>query len=116
MEATLRWDGGVTGQIVSSIWSRSLISMGLTIAGDGGTLRVSFPYHPQMGACITVKGAHGRLTERTAKRSTYSYHLEAFRDAVRGSVAVETTPAAAMHQMRTLDEIYTAAGMSTRSS
>jgi len=114
IEASLHWNGGVTGQIVSSIWSRSLISMGLTMLGDGGTMRVSFPYHPQMGTRITVKGAQGRRSERTERRSTYSYQLESFRDAVRGTVAVETTPAAAVHQMRTLDEIYTAAGMSPR--
>lgn len=116
MEATLRWGSGMTGQIVSSIWSRSLISMGLTVWGDGGAMRVSFPYHPQMGTRITVKAAHGRRSERTEKRSTYSYQLEAFRDAVRGTVAVETTPAAAVHQMRTLDEIYSAAGMSPRNA
>jgi len=116
MEATMRWDSGMTGQIVSSIWSRSLISMGLSVWGDEGTMRVSFPYHPQMGTRITVKAAHGSRRERTEQRSTYSYQLEAFRDAVRGTIAVETTPAAAVQQIRTLDEIYTAAGMSPRNA
>ena len=88
--------------------------MRLTIAGDDGDLRVSFPHHPQMGARIQVNGAHGRRIEHTDLRSTYSYQLEAFRDAVRDRAPVETSPRAAVLQMRTLDEIYTAAGMRPR--
>jgi predicted dehydrogenase len=116
MEANLRWDSGVAGQIVSSIWSRRVFSMSLRAFGDEGKIRVSFPFHPQMGTRITVDGLHGRRSERAEKRSTYSYQLEAFRDAVRGTVSVETTPTAAVAHMQTLDEIYRAAGMDPRTS
>lgn len=114
VEASLHFDGNVTGQIVSSIWSRTLISMGLTIVGDDGRITISFPYHPQMGARIRVRGAHGRRTEHADKRSTYSYQLEAFRDAVHDRASVETGPHAAVLQMQTLDEIYTTTGMRPR--
>ncbi|WP_404434652.1 Gfo/Idh/MocA family oxidoreductase [Microbacterium lacus] len=115
VEATLRFDGEVTGEIVSSMWSSRLFSMGLKVVGDAGEMRVSFPYHPQMGTRIRVKSATGRRTERTDARSTYSYQLEHFRDAVRSGGPVETDAAAAVLQMRTLDQIYLAAGMRPRS-
>lgn len=114
IEASLRFAGGVDAEIVTSMWSRTPFSMTLAVVGEAGTMRVSFPYHPQMGTRVHVRGGGGTRTERTDRRSTYSFQLEAFRDAVSRGAAVETDAAAALSHMRTLDQIYRAAGMSPR--
>ncbi|BDZ64686.1 Gfo/Idh/MocA family protein [Agromyces mangrovi Wang et al. 2018] len=114
LDATLAFDGGVTGEVVSSMWSRRLLAMSLEVRGDAGRMRVSFPYHPQMGTRIRVSGRSGRRVERTDRRSTYAFQLEAFRDAVRGTRPVETDASAAVAHLRTLDAIHAAAGMAPR--
>ena len=113
-DATLRFPSGVTGSVTSSLWSRALVGMGFEIRGGEGRMRVSFPYHPQMGTRIRIDGRQGRRGERTDRRTTYSFQLEAFRDAVRYGARVETTAAAAVRQMLTLDAIYAAAGLPPR--
>ncbi|MBW6437295.1 Gfo/Idh/MocA family oxidoreductase [Actinoplanes hulinensis] len=108
--ATLRFESGVEGRIVSSIWSRHLIGATLEVTGTDGRMRVAWPYHPQIRGRIRVRGRHGSRVEAADRRSTYAFQLEAFRDGDdRG-----TGPAEAVAQMRTLDAIYTAAGMSAR--
>jgi predicted dehydrogenase len=108
--ATLRFESGVEGHIVSSIWSRHLLSAVLEVTGSDGRMRVSWPYHPHLRGRISIRARHGSRTETPERRSTYAYQLEAFRDARTTGVG----PAEAVAQMRTLDAIYRAAGMSPR--
>lgn len=114
VEATLQFDHGVTGHIVSSMWSRQLLSMSLTVRGETGQMQVTKPYHPHMGSRIKVNGIRGKRMERTSSRSTYTYQLEACRDAIRQRTGVETDCAAAVRQLRTLEAIYSAAGLGPR--
>lgn len=83
--------------------------MALTIKGEDGAMRISFPYHPQMGT--RVNGTRDRPIEQTDKRSTHSHQLEAFRDAVRDGAPVATGAHPAVQHMRTLDDVYRAAAM-----
>ncbi|BEL04079.1 Gfo/Idh/MocA family oxidoreductase [Actinoplanes sichuanensis] len=108
--ATLRFESGVEGRVVSSIWSRHLLGAELEVTGTDGRMRVSWPYHPHLRGRIRIRGRHGDRSETTDRRSTYAYQLEAFRDAR----DTGTGPAEAVTQMRTLDAIYRAAGMSPR--
>lgn len=114
MRASLRFDGGVTADVVSSLWSRHLLSSHVTIVGSRGRLRVSSPYHPQFGSVLRIISDGNRTIERPTRRATYTYQLEAFRDAVRTGGPVLTGPTQAIAQMETLDSIYTAAGMAVR--
>ena len=114
IEASLVFESGVHAAVVSSLWSRRLIGASLQVTGTHGRMHVSWPYHPQLRGRIRVHGRHGSRVERVNRRSTYVYQLEAFRDALRGGAPVATDPAAAVTQMRTLDAIYQAAGMSAR--
>lgn len=114
MTATLAFDSGVVGEIVSSIWSRHLIGSSLEVTGTAGEMRVSFPYHPQIGTKIHVHGAAGTRREHVNRRPTYTYQLEAFRDAIRDGAPVPTDATAAVSQMHTLDAIYQAAGTAAR--
>lgn len=114
IESTLQFDNGVTGKIMSSLWSRQLLSMQLSIQGEAGQMQVTRPYHPQLGSRIKVKGIEGHRTERTTRKSTYTYQLEAFRDSIRQRTGVATDCAAAVLQRQTLDAIYGAAGLEPR--
>lgn len=114
VEAALQFDDGVTGEVVSSLWSRQLLSMSLAVRGDAGSIQVTRPYHPHLGSRITVKGIGGRRTERTSRKSTFTFQLETFRDSIRQKTGVETDCAAAVRQIQTLDAIYSAAGLEPR--
>ncbi len=115
MLATLRFDGDISATVVSSIWSRRVFSARLEVRGSAGRLRVSMPYHPQLGSVVRIDGPGLRLRERPPRRSTYDYQLEAFRDAIRDDTRVPTGPGEAVAQMRVIDELYLAAGMHPRS-
>jgi predicted dehydrogenase len=114
LEAELDF-GDVRGTIVSGIWSARL-GIGVEIVGDAGRLRVSWPYHPQSGARITIAGASGRRRQAVDRTPSYSLQLAAFRDAIRGDALNRTDAAAAVAQLRTLEAIQRRAGMRPRPS
>lgn len=114
VDATLSYPGGVEGTIVSSMWSSHLLSMKLRIRGTAGTVRVSFPYQPQLGTRIRVDGIDGKRTLRTDKRSTYWHQLRAFRDAIEAGTGVPTDARAGAKHMQLLESIYEAAGVAPR--
>ena len=114
IEATLVFESGLRAVVVSSLWSRRLIGASLQVTGTGGRLHVSWPYHPQLRGRVRIHGRHGSRVERGDRRPTHVYQLEAFRDAIRDGSPVATDAAAGVSQMRTLDAIYQAAGMSPR--
>jgi hypothetical protein len=92
--------GGVQGRVVAGMWSLR-VGMGFEVNGDAGRLRVSFPYHPHLGAKICLDGLGGRRIEPTDSRSTCASQLDVFRDAAFGTRPVETDASAAVAQMRT---------------
>jgi predicted dehydrogenase len=114
MRATLRFDQDVDAEVVSSIWSRRLIASSLDIRGTEGRLRVSWPYHPQLGSVVRIERSGVRTREHASRRATYDYQLEAFRDAVHGEVPVLTGAPEAVAQMRVIDALYSAAGLEPR--
>jgi predicted dehydrogenase len=114
MEATLHFGNGVRGEIVSSIWSRQPLKMMLSIQGDAGRIRVTSPYHPHKGGRIHIRGLQGQRIERTSRKPTYNYQLEAFRDSIQHRTEVETNCVAALRQLQTLDALYSAAGLEPR--
>jgi predicted dehydrogenase len=114
LTASLTFDSNIRGDIVSSIWSRRLLDMSLTVIGTAATLKVSWPYHPQNGSKIRINGPGIQVRARANRLSSYSYQLAAFRDAIRDGAPIGTDAAAAAAQMRSIDEIYAAAGMQPR--
>jgi predicted dehydrogenase len=72
------------------------------------------PYQPQAKGKISVDGPGLKLREKADPKASYTYQLEAFRDAVAGSLTNRTGPAAAIETMETIDAIYLAAGMGLR--
>ena len=114
VDARLEFEGDITGHIISSMWSMRVFSIGLRITGELGVLTVRSPYHPHLRGRLAIKSAAGTRIERTERRSTYSYQLQAFRDAIQGDRPVETGVEAAVEHMRTLDAIYRRAGVRPR--
>ncbi|SDZ48024.1 Gfo/Idh/MocA family protein [Herbiconiux ginsengi] len=114
LTARLEFAGGVRGQVACSLWPPRPAFPSLTITGSLGTLRVRMPYHPQTAGLIKFTSKSHRWSVRPARTSTYVAQLTAFRDAaLRGGPNITDAPAA-VRQMRTIDEIYQAAGMNPR--
>ncbi|MBE7187601.1 hypothetical protein [Jatrophihabitans endophyticus] len=91
MTASLSF-GDATVTLDCGLWSRHLLGAGLELAGTRATLRVRMPFHPQHGARIAVDGPGIRLRERTTRRSSSGYQLDAFVDAGQGRQGSATTP------------------------
>ncbi|KQH76991.1 oxidoreductase [Mycobacterium gordonae] len=114
MTAELRFPGGHTGRIRTSMWSTDLLRMSVTVTGTDGQLRVLNPVVPQIFHRLTVKSANGRRVERFGRRASYAYQLDAFLAAVLDGVPVKSTPQDAVANMTVIDGIYRAAGLPLR--
>ena len=114
LRADLRFPDGPTGRLVCSMWSRSLLRLSVRVSGDRGELRVFNPLAPQFPHRMTVRTADGHRVEHFARRSTYTYQLEAFRDAVEHGAPLLTPPADSIANMTVIDALYRAAGLEPR--
>jgi predicted dehydrogenase len=114
MTAELLFAGGVEGRIVATMAADDSWGANLTVTGTAGTLAVRMPYHPIMYGELVLTTDDGTVTEGPEERTTYSYMLEAFRDAVTSGGPVTTDAREATATMRAIDAIYRAAGMSPR--
>lgn len=114
MRATLLFDDALRATIDCSIWSPQIFSAQLTIDCELGRVTVRMPYHPHQGGLIRVHGPKLYARELTSKRPTYSYQLEAFRDAITIGAPFPTDASAAVRTMSVIDDIYRAAGLQPR--
>lgn len=115
LEADLAFAGGITGRVESAMWAAVAPGTSLRIDGTLGRISVFMPYHPHAGR-ITLDSRRERTRIRPDRRSTYSFQLEAFRDAIAGVGPNLTDAPAAVAQMTVLDALYEAAGMAARPS
>jgi predicted dehydrogenase len=114
MRAELAFPSGHSGRITCSMWSRWVLQTSVRVTGDGGEMRVVNPTGPHIWHRMRVKrDGHGR-TERFPRRATYEYQLDAFCAAVLRGEPTLTPPADSIANMRVLDAIYVAAGMTPR--
>jgi predicted dehydrogenase len=72
------------------------------------------PTNPQMWHRMRVTRAGTTTTEKFSRRPTYEYQLEAFCAAVLRGEPTLTPPSDSIANMRVLDAIYVAAGMTPR--
>lgn len=116
LRAELAYPGGVTGTMTCALWSSTLLKVSVTVTGADGALRVFNPTGPQFGHRMTVRrnGTKERVRVDGAKTATYTYQLEAFRNAVRDGAPVLTPPADSVANMRVIDAVYRAAGLPVR--
>ncbi len=108
----------ISGRMSCAFWSRQLIRITMRIIGDQGELFVINPMLPHLFHLVQVKSVTGRRIERCPGASSYSYQLRAFVRAIRD----KTPPKApwisdaedSIANMRVIDAIYEAAGLSKR--
>lgn len=112
MDARLDYSGA-TGRVRAAMWSSTLLSIAAEVHGTTGTMKVRMPFQPHIKGRIRVDGPGLRLREPADPRTSYSYQLAAFRDAVGGGPNL-TNADAAVETMQTIDDIYLAAGMERR--
>jgi predicted dehydrogenase len=114
MRAELKFPSGHTGRITCSMWSTSLVKTTARVTGDRGEMRVINPTAPQLWHHMRVKSGGNSRTEKFPRRPTYEYQLDAFCAAVLRGEPTLTPPADSIANMRVLDAIYVAAGMTPR--
>jgi predicted dehydrogenase len=114
MEAELAFADGLTGGILASMWSSTLLRMSVVVTGTRATMKVFNPTSPHMFNRLSISGAKGKHHERVPGAPTYDYQLEAFRAAVQEGAQTLTPPEDAVANMRVIDDIYLAAGLEPR--
>ncbi len=116
MRARLRFEAGHSATVHCSMWSSSVLHLAARVTGDEGELRVFNPIAPQYASWLTVRDRGGRRIEIPTRRSTYSFQLDAFCDAVRRGRPVLTGPEDAVANMEVIDAVYRAADMAPRAT
>jgi predicted dehydrogenase len=114
MRAELTFPSGHTGRITCSMWSKWVIQTYARVIGDRGELHVINPTTPQLWHRMRVKSGGNTRTEKFSRRPTYEYQLDAFCAAVLRGEPILTPPADSIANMRVLDAIYVAAGLTPR--
>jgi predicted dehydrogenase len=114
MTAELAFADGRTGHIDASMLSTRLVALGCRVTGSRGTLQVSNPYAPQFFHRIVLRSDSGVRRERVTREPTYVFQLRAFAGAVLRGEPYPTDVDDAVANMRVIDAVYRAAGMSPR--
>ena len=114
MTATLGFPSGPTGTVHCSMWSSSVLHVAARVRGEDGEMRVFNPIGPQFVSWISVRAGGRRRRERSVRRPTYAFQLDAFCDAVLRGASVATGPDDAVANMTVIDAVYRAAGMEPR--
>jgi len=120
LRADLRFSDSLAGSFECALLSRKVLSMGVRVEGDRGSLTVTGLTAPQYFNRLVVTrrdgdaGAEQRRKERVQGDPTYTYQLRAFLAAVRDGAPYPTSPADAVANMRVIDGCYRAAGLEPR--
>jgi predicted dehydrogenase len=114
VEADLRFPDGRSGRVVCSLFSRTLLRADARVLGSAGEMRVLNPIAPHLYHRLRVRTPQGQRSEKVNGEATYTHQLRAFVHHVRGEAAVPTGPDDAVANMRVIDAIYEAAGLSKR--
>ena len=114
MRAELQFPGGHTGRITCSMWSKWVLQTYARVTGDRGELHVVNPTNPHVWHRMRVKVDGSTRTEKFTRRPTYEFQLEAFCAAMLRGEPTLTPPPDSIANMRVIDAIYVAAGMTPR--
>jgi len=114
MRAELRFPGGASGHVLTSMWSTDLLRASARVVGSAGEMKVFNPYMPQRFHRLTVHVGRDVRRERSASRPTYAYQLDAFAAACLRGAPVLTSAEDAVVNMSVIDDVYRAAGLKVR--
>ncbi|MCG6566636.1 Gfo/Idh/MocA family protein [Tessaracoccus sp. ZS01] len=114
LSAELRFPGGVTGRISSSLLEDEERQTCI-ITGTKGVIQVEGFVKPQDGNTLTLTNDAGVTTvEVPTQPTSYAAQLAVFVDAVRNGTPVLTGPDDSVAMMRAIDAMYRAAGLEPR--
>jgi predicted dehydrogenase len=114
IEAEVRLPSGASGHMTASLWSKTLLRIEARITCERGTLIALNPVAPQLWHRLTVCVDGLRQRESFPKIATYQYQLQAFAAAVQAGQPIPTGPQDAIANMRVIDAMYRAAGLTPR--
>jgi predicted dehydrogenase len=114
LAAELRFPGGASGRIESSMKPDAGLAMELRVQGTQASLHARNPIAPHIGNRISIETRDGTSEQSISGEATYVYQLRAFVDAVRSGASVPTGPDDAIANMRVIDACYRAAGLPLR--
>uniref|UniRef100_UPI003D714C30 Gfo/Idh/MocA family protein n=1 Tax=Streptomyces sp. bgisy022 TaxID=3413769 RepID=UPI003D714C30 len=113
LDADLEYPGGATGTVRCHMAYGGL-EMSLRIVGTRGEARAANFVLPHLDDRVVVRAGSGTRTERLGTRSSYTYQLEAFADAVRRGTRLPLDADDALATMTLVDASYRAAGLPVR--
>jgi predicted dehydrogenase len=116
MDTELELPRGITARVTCSMAADAVIGASFIARGDRGELRVTNPVGPHWGHLLTLKTPSGEVNEKVEGETTYTYQLRAFAAAVRGEGSFPTDGAEGVINMRVIDDVYRAAGLTPRGS
>jgi predicted dehydrogenase len=114
LTATLRYPGGLTGRVTTSMWSARLLSLSARVVGEHGELGIFNYLLPSAYHRLRIRSRHGTRRERVPGESTYTCQLRAFAAAVRDGGPVLTDARDAVRTMSLIDDVYRTAGLTPR--
>src|SRR5262249_8329748 len=114
MTALLEFPSDVTARIHCSMARGLEFRAALDVRGTRGRVVAENPIAPQYGYELVVTPPAGDHAETVADGTSYGFQLEAFADAVLEGKRPITSGADSIANMRAIDAIYRAAGLSPR--
>lgn len=115
MAAELAFPGGATGRVTCSIWSTDFLKGDCFVETDAGRVKIANPLAPQFFNAITWTEGGSKKTEKVPdKKGTAVYQLDAFARAIETGAPLPTSADDAVRNMRVIDAMYQAAGLSPR--
>jgi len=113
LDADLTFPGGATGSARCHM-GYDRVEMTFRVVGEKGEAVAHNFVQPHLDDRLTVTTGAGSRTESLGNRSSYTYQLEAFADAVRKGVPLPIDAEDAVSNMALIDAVYTAAGLPVR--
>jgi len=114
MTAELRFPGGATGRIESSMINDGDPDVRLDITGTLGSISVENPLSPYNANTLTVRTEAGETSASITDSSTYVHMLRAFCDHVTHGLPFPTQGSDSVANMAVIDAIYQSAGLPLR--
>jgi predicted dehydrogenase len=114
MRAGLHLPSGAVAELDCELAAQRFPQIDLTIDCAHRTIVVANPVLPQIYHRLTVIEGGRRRSEQLTRTPTYSYQMAAFADALRTGTPTPSDGADGVRNMRVVDALYRAAGMTVR--
>ena len=111
MTVVLTFSGGATARLQSSFASGQPFKAKLTVEGELGRIQFDNPLAPHNGGKLILETENGAHSGSISKSTTYSFMMNAVAEGLKSETFVHTDGDTVLHQQRTLDRIYEAAGL-----